>query len=469
MDPTVNTLSSPSTVLLDFDVSNIVPKLPSCDLFTALDGFVSLDTHSKGSSSTTSSPVHIPADEVTHNLTITTDIGFPSILDDSLIVGSESFSVGSSSLFNNKPNFDDVIDFEGSLGRQDDECFESEIFSDNRSYDPRWQANYQDIFPSDLYPYASEKSSHLSFGACSGKRNPASKNAANRRGTSVKRKNVVLEGHIKLRSSQRVKVQEHPAGLTERGTSLSAAAASSPRMPLLTASVKQVLSGLKYAVGCEKPEPKDKEMYSTLVQAAHAGLLPQVDFDETTLGTPKDHLNSVDRAVADGFIVRFPTMDAFSRAIEKSNRDVFANRQPLFFTFVNSATRCKDSAGSVITKTAVVVVVMPADPDVHDGAATSSKLRAKHCKEGRGGSTFANGTVVRISSLGGNPEFFSASTQPHSPEDQEHDQKEGTEVQYNTGIDKKFTLNGKSIRLRTGTFKLVRAGTQKAKKPNAST
>jgi hypothetical protein len=50
--------------------------------------------------------------------------------------------------------------------------------------------------------------------------------------------------------------------------------------------------------------------------------------------------------------------------------------------------------------------------------------------------------VVRVSSLGGNPEFFVESGCE-------------CEVQYNTGIDKTYTFRGNTRRLRTSTFKLV--------------
>jgi hypothetical protein len=205
--------------------------------------------------------------------------------------------------------------------------------------------------------------------------------------------------------------------------------------------VQKVLLGLASASGRLGPHPEDKQRFATLVQAAHCGKLKIVDFDVNTVGAKVgDHLNSVDRAVRDGFIVRFPTMDSVARAIEHSGRDVFASNSPIFFTFTNTASRCKDGSGCVLTNTAVVVVMMPADAKENF---TRSTVKNK--------SKAMFPSIIRRSSIGGNPEFFDA------------DKGFSHEVQSNTGIDKTMALNGKTIRLRTTIFKLVRAGTQAEK------
>lgn len=158
-----------------------------------------------------------------------------------------------------------------------------------------------------------------------------------------------------------------------------------------------------------------------------------MDFDFETVGTKGDHLNSVDRAVRDGFIVRHSTMDSCARALEQVEYDVFAKDKPLFFTFTNTSSRCKDESGAVLTNTAVVVVMMPADAkEKFTPSAVKNKGRA---------------SIVRRSSIGGNSEFFDV------------DKGFAHEVQSNTGIDKTLTLNGKTIRLRTTIFKLMRGGT----------
>ena len=205
--------------------------------------------------------------------------------------------------------------------------------------------------------------------------------------------------------------------------------------------VQKVLLGLASASGRLCPHPEDKQRFATLVQAAHCGKLKIVDFDVNTVGAKVgDHLNSVDRAVRDGFIVRFPTMDSVARAIEHSGRDVFASNSPIFFTFTNTASRCKDGSGCVLTNTAVVVVMMPADAkEKFTRSTVKNKSKAMFP------------SIIRRSSIGGNPEFFDA------------DKGFSHEVQSNTGIDKTMALNGKTIRLRTTIFKLVRAGTQAEK------
>jgi len=229
--------------------------------------------------------------------------------------------------------------------------------------------------------------------------------------------------------------------LSSSSSSSSSPSSSSASSSLITLGrFQKVLLGLASASGRLCPQPEDKQRFATLVQAAHCGKLKIVDFDFNTVGTKRDHLNSVDRAVRDGFVVRFPTMDSVARAIERSGRDVFASNSPIFFTFTNTANRCKDGSGCVLTNTAVVVVMMPAD--------TKEKFTRSTIKN-KSKAMFPS--IVRRSSIGGNPEFFDV------------DKGFSHEVQSNTGIDKTMALNGKTIRLRTTIFKLVRAGTQAEK------
>ena len=182
-----------------------------------------------------------------------------------------------------------------------------------------------------------------------------------------------------------------------------------------------------------------------LVQGVYSKTIKLVDYDKTTLGTEVDHLCSVDRLINDKFIVCFSTMDACVKSIELSKCNVFANGKPMFYVFFNNENRCKDKSGAVITNTAVLVVIMPADNP-------GEEAPLKKSKKSWSPDMFKDGTVIRVSSLGGNPEYFCT--------DSEYDH----EVQCNTGIDKKYTFGGKTIRLRTSAFKLVRAGTKKAKK-----
>mmetsp|Transcript_47081 Transcript_47081/g.87703 ORF Transcript_47081/g.87703 Transcript_47081/m.87703 type:complete len:529 (-) Transcript_47081:147-1733(-) len=227
--------------------------------------------------------------------------------------------------------------------------------------------------------------------------------------------------------------------------SLSSPASQPSFVPRIASNinVKSLLLRLSAVNGRGAPSQSDKVLFSTLVQAAYMGLLKLVDYDKATLDTPGDHLNSVDRAVQDGVIVSFQTMDTCARAIEQSRRNVFENGKPVFFMFFNTPTRCKDQTGSVITGTAVLSLVMPADD--------ASIFELPSNVKGFLGQVFEEGKIVRVSTLGGNPEFFADSAFEH-------------EVQYNTGLDKKYTRNAKTTRLRSGTFKLVRSGTQNIKR-----
>mmetsp|Transcript_50528 Transcript_50528/g.93992 ORF Transcript_50528/g.93992 Transcript_50528/m.93992 type:complete len:645 (+) Transcript_50528:49-1983(+) len=194
-----------------------------------------------------------------------------------------------------------------------------------------------------------------------------------------------------------------------------------------TTSKTDMIAGLQVISGIDRPSSEDKELLARVVQAVDQGFdgIKLVDYDRKTLGTERDHLNSVDRA-SEGSIIMFPTMDSCARAMEESGRDVFLSGKPLFFMFLNQATRSKSLDGSVVTGKAVMVLMMP----VFDNGRALKKIPVKD-------------GIVRVSSLGGNPEFFIESECEH-------------EVQYNTGIDKTYTLFGRTRRLRTSTFKLVR-------------
>jgi len=267
--------------------------------------------------------------------------------------------------------------------------------------------------------------------------------------SKMKTKNMKNTLHTKKGKSLKTKrdgdaAQQEKLGTTTTTTTTTSTSAAKAKASAMSAEkMKDLLSGLQRATGRGTVPQTDKHMYAALVQAAHSGSLTLVDYDSATLGTQGDHLNSVDRAVEDGFIVNFPTMDACGRAIKDSERDVFANGKPVFFTFVNNPTRCKDSTGSVITGTTVMVVIVPADKA---GGGPPAKVRTH----------FEDSSVLRVSSLGGNPEFYFADEQAErSPF--EH------EVMSNTGIDKIFTFKGAPNRLRTTVFKLVRAGTKEAR------
>jgi hypothetical protein len=186
-----------------------------------------------------------------------------------------------------------------------------------------------------------------------------------------------------------------------------------------------------------------------------------------------------------------------------SNKTNKNYNRPVFFMFRNASTRCKDLTGSVLTGTAVLATIMPADDAAFYELAASSRDRK--------GERIPDSSIVRVSSLGGTPEYFfvaeaaaaaaaaksdpksDAKTDPKSgikagakhggdSENGGSDSEEGGsdskeerssstssssgadtfehEVQYNSGIDKRYSFRGKVIRLRSSTFKLVRVGTQ---------
>eukprot|EP00613_Pedinella_sp_CCMP2098_P008785 CAMPEP_0171679358 /NCGR_PEP_ID=MMETSP0990-20121206/56189_1 /TAXON_ID=483369 /ORGANISM="non described non described, Strain CCMP2098" /LENGTH=212 /DNA_ID=CAMNT_0012266127 /DNA_START=3 /DNA_END=642 /DNA_ORIENTATION=+ len=208
--------------------------------------------------------------------------------------------------------------------------------------------------------------------------------------------------------------------------------------------MKDLLSGLQRATGRGTVPQTDKHMYAALVQAAHSGSLTLVDYDSATLGTQGDHLNSVDRAVEDGFIVKeLPNHGCLRARYQRQRTGRLREREARVLHF-----RQQSNALQRLNR-------LRDHRDNRDGCDRAAD-KAGGGPPAKVRTHFEDSSVLRVSSLGGNPEFYFADEQAErSPF--EH------EVMSNTGIDKIFTFKGAPNRLRTTVFKLVRAGTKEAR------